>query len=172
MSAKKPEPVQLPAAENFARIAASAQSIVNAADSILRDRGAHLGLSDWALLQHLAAQKEPLPMARIAVQMGVTRQRIQKQTEALAHAKYVEVHVTADDRRVRMVKLTRQGAEALKAVAAQWNGELAKDEALFTLRNLDGLRERLQRIAALLSRVQRADLRAARLGKPGPGGGS
>lgn len=168
-SQKKPDVAQLPTAENLARIAASAQSIVNAADSILRERGADLGLADWALLQLLASEKEPLPMGRIAARMGVTRQRTQKQTEALAQARYVEVQVTADDKRVRTVKLTKQGADALKAMSVQWNGHLGKDEGVSKMKNLDLLRERFQRVAAVLSRVQRADLQAARLGKQSPG---
>jgi DNA-binding MarR family transcriptional regulator len=166
---KKPDVVQLPAPENFARIAASAQAIVNAADSILRDRGAPLGLADWALLQHLAAQSEPLPMGRIAAQIGVSRQRIQKQAEALAQAKYIDVQVTADDKRVRMVKLTRQGADALKAISAQWNGPLAKDETVTTIKNLDVLRDRFQRIARILGRVQRGNVQGSVLGKQRPG---
>jgi DNA-binding MarR family transcriptional regulator len=165
---KKSGVVQLPVAENFARIAASAQAIVNAADAILRDRGAQLGLADWALLQLLAAQSEPLPMGRIAVQIGVSRQRIQKQAEALAQAKYIQVQVTADDKRVRMVKLTRQGADALKAISAQWNDPLAKDEAPAKLKNLDVLRVRFQRIAHILGRVQRDNAQGSVPGKPRP----
>jgi DNA-binding MarR family transcriptional regulator len=166
---KKPEVAQLPAVENFARIAASAQAIVNATDSILRERGASLGIADWALMQLLAAEKEPLPMVRIAVRMGVTRQRIQKQAEALAQAKYVEMHESDGDKRFRALKLAKPGAEALKSMSARFGEPLATQEAVSKLQNLDLLRERVQRIATILAQVHWKGLQAARLGKSVPG---
>jgi DNA-binding MarR family transcriptional regulator len=147
---------ELSPVDNLAHIAASANMIANAADSLLRGADAGVGLSDWALLQELSANAEPTQMARLGAALGVSRQRVQRQIEGLAETKLVTVQTTEGDKRSRAVSLTDAGRDALARVSTAWTGALAQNERLTTLKNLDGARVRLRRLSQVLARTGRA----------------
>jgi DNA-binding MarR family transcriptional regulator len=159
--AEAPQKSALPPADNLARIAAAAQTIANASDALLRAGSSKLTLADWALLQLLAGQDEAQPMARIAIQAGVTRQRIQKQLDALAEAKYVSLITPDEDKRLRKVSLTQAGREALRQTSAAWAAKLSGNEPLGALQNLDNLGLRVTRVANLMCRAARDEAVAA-----------
>jgi DNA-binding MarR family transcriptional regulator len=151
----------LPPADNLSSIAVSAQAIANVVDNLLRAQGSKLGLADWALLQQLAAQTGARPMAKIAVQLGVTRQRIQKQVDQLAASRLVDVEVAEDDKRSRTITLTKQGRDALAATGTSWSANI-KGDLVDKARNLDGVRHKLERVSTLLGKMARVNLKAAR----------
>ncbi len=158
----KRKPAALSPNENLAHIAISALAISNAAERLLRNAGAKYGLTDWALLQKLSTQDEAQPMGRLAQQLGMTRQRIQTQIDALADAKLVDVQGIADDKRVRNISLTQQGRTALTAIVALWTANLAKSDIAITAIKLDAVRLRIDRVSLLLGRSVNRTIAATR----------
>lgn len=142
-------------AANLASLAASAHAISNRVDAILRAQGSLHGLADWALLKCLAQLESPQPMARVSLQLGVTRQSLQKQIEVFAEAKLVEVQAASGDKRGQRVMLTPQGRDCLSAIDSLWEAALDKSELRGKAENLDGLRRRLGRVSWLLRRMER-----------------
>ena len=155
---KKREPAPaLPMPEALAALAFSALAISNAADTILRKADAKFGLADWALLSALGAQPEAQAMGKLGMNLGVTRQRMQKQTDELQKAGLVSVSATEEDKRSRNVALTPAGKEALTATVSVWAAELVKSPYLDEIEGHAVILHRVNRIATLLNRTLRAD---------------
>ena len=159
---KKREPApELPMPEAVSALAFSALAISNAADTILRKADAKFGLADWALLSALGAQPEAQAMGKLGMDLGVTRQRIQKQTDELQKSGLVSVTATEDDKRSRHVSLTPAGKEALVATDSAWAAELIKSPHLTEMRGQLMVQRRVDRIATSLNRTLRADKKEA-----------
>jgi len=148
---------ELPMPEAVSALAFSALAISNAVDTILRKADAKFGLADWALLSALGAQPEAQPMGRLGMDLGVTRQRIQKQTDELQKSGLVSVSATEGDKRSRNVALTPAGKEALTATVSAWAAELLKSPNLGEMKGQAMVQRRVDRIATSLNRTLRAD---------------
>jgi DNA-binding MarR family transcriptional regulator len=150
---EKKAKVLLSPVDNLAGIAASAQAISNSVNSILRSGGARITLADWLLLRRLADGKDQERMGKMARQTGVTRQRIQKQVDSLAAAGMVDVQAGAEDKRIRLLKLTKLGKETLSSTSKIWSNEISKLEPTSSFPNLDGLRRRLVDVSTALVKL-------------------
>jgi DNA-binding MarR family transcriptional regulator len=88
-----------------------------------------LGLSS-ALWQVLGAIKEePLPMAQIARNMGLTRQSVRRTVNVLLKRECVEFQENPDHQRAKLVALTSQGRILLDRamqINADWADRMAK----------------------------------------------
>ena len=163
---KKREPApELPMPEAVSALAFSAQAISNAADTILRKADAKFGLADWALLSLLGAKSEAQAMGKLGMDLGVTRQRIQKQTDELQKAGLVSVSATDEDKRSRHVALTPAGKEALTATVSVWAAELIKSPHLGEMKSQAMVQRRVDRIATSLNRTLRAEKKEAMAAK-------
>ena len=163
---KKREPAPaLPMPEAVAALAFSALAISNAADTILRKADAKFGLADWALLNALGAQPEAQAMGKLGMNLGVTRQRMQKQTDELQKAGLVSVSATEEDKRSRNVTLTPAGKEALTATVSVWAAELLKSPHLGEMKGQAAIQRRVGRLANSLNRTLRADKKEAMAAK-------
>jgi len=158
---KVPKPT-LPPMENLALIAAASQTLVSAADTMLRARSDGIGIADWALLQRLGSEEAGQPMGRVAVHSGVTRQRIQKQIDTLAEQGLVKIDVTEDDKRSRTVGLTQEGRKVLAKVSTAWAARLSEDGIAELLKNPGVVRKQLEKFAYALSKANRADQKATK----------
>lgn len=155
---KKREPAPaLPIPEAVSALAFSALAISNAADTILRKADAKFGLADWALLSALGAQPEAQAMGKLGMGLGVTRQRIQKQTDELQKSGLVSVTATEEDKRSRNVTLTPAGKEALTATVSVWAAALLKSPHLGEMKGQTMVQRRVDRIATSLNRTLRAE---------------
>jgi len=166
VSRKKREPLPvLPMPEAVSALAFSALAISNAADTILRKADAKFGLADWALLTALGSQPEAQTMGKLGMDLGVTRQRIQKQTDELQKSGLVSVSATQEDKRSRNVALTPAGKEALTATVSAWAAELLKSPNLSEMKGQPMVQRRVDRIATSLNRTLRADKKEAMAAK-------
>ena len=156
---------ELPIPEAVSALAMSALAISNAADTMLRKADAKFGLADWALLSALGAQSEAQSMGKLGMDLGVTRQRIQKQTDELQKSGLVTVTATEDDKRSRHVTLTPAGKEALAATASVWAAELVTSPHLGEMKSQSMVQRRVDRIANSLNRTLRADKKEAMAAK-------
>src|SRR4051794_7152516 len=95
--------------ESLLRVAISAQAIAHGVETIMRERGADVPFADMVVLQQLANRSGASQMGWMARQLGVSRQRIQKQVDMLAQIGHVEVQVDSADRRARTIRLTPLG---------------------------------------------------------------
>ena len=163
---KKREPAPaLPIPEAVAAFAFSALAISNAADTILRKADAKFGLADWALLNALGAQPEAQALGKLGMNLGVTRQRMQKQTDELQKAGLVSVSATEEDKRSRNVALTPAGKQALTATVSVWSAELIKSPYLGEMKGQAAIQRRVDRLANSLNRTLRADKKEAMAAK-------
>jgi len=163
---KKREPAPpLPMPEAVSALAFSALAISNAADTILRKADFKFGLADWALLSALGAKPEAQGMGKLGMDLGVTRQRIQKQTDELQKVGLVSVSAPEEDKRSRNVALAPAGREALKAIAKVWATELTRSPNLGEMRGQAMVQRRVDRIATSLNRTLRAEKKEAMAAK-------
>jgi DNA-binding MarR family transcriptional regulator len=158
---KRESSQELPVPKAIASLAISALAIGNSVDTILRKAGADIGLADWALLQALSTQTEPQLMGKLGIDMGVTRQRIQKQIDELKKSGLVSVSTTAEDKRSRHVALTPAGQKMLEATADLWAQQLYKTDTFADLKSQSLIQRRVERIASLLSRLLRSEIKAS-----------
>jgi len=100
-------------------------------------------------------------MGKLGMDLGVTRQRIQKQTDELQKSGLVSVSATEEDKRSRNVALTPAGKEALTAIVSVWAAELLKSPNLGEMKGQAMVQRRVDRIATSLNRTLRADKKEA-----------
>ncbi len=110
-----------------------------------------LGLSSarWQVMG--AIEGEPLPVAQIARNMGLTRQAVQRVANVLADEGLVEFAENPNHRRAKLVRLTTEGKAALEEISrrqVEWSNQLAAglaaeviEEAITVMRTL---RQRLE----------------------------
>jgi DNA-binding MarR family transcriptional regulator len=114
---------------------------------------ASLGLSSarWQVLGAIAFSPTPEPVARLARNMGLNRQGVQRIVRELVAEGFVELKNNPHHRRARLVLMTAKGTEAYGAalrLQAPWVNMLGEgfdpkriEEAT---RVLEGLRQRLE----------------------------
>lgn len=117
---------------------------------------APIGLTSarWQVLGAVALAGQPLPVASIARNMGLTRQAVQRIANELAAASLVTFADNPHHRRARLVKLTATGIKAYtSAMARHTNWSNALGEHL-TPRTVNGA---LRVMRALRSALERAE---------------
>ena len=118
------------------------------------DRLTHpLGLSSarWQVLGALQFAGEPLPVAHIARQMGLTRQSVQRTVDLLAQEGLIAFADNPHHRRAKLVDFTPRGRslmETVNQIQTTWANDLAQGlsaQALHdALQLLETLRLRLE----------------------------
>jgi DNA-binding MarR family transcriptional regulator len=93
---------------------------------------AKLGLTSakWQVLGAIGMAASPEPVARIARNMGLRRQSVQRIVNELADDKMIEFQENPHHRRAKLVLLTRKGRAvfvAAGAVGTPWMTSLVKD---------------------------------------------
>ncbi|ABY29847.1 regulatory protein MarR [Methylorubrum extorquens PA1] len=105
----------------------SSGALLAAGDRLVGDLG--LTSARWQVLGAVALAAQPLPVARIARDMGITRQGVQRTVNELAKAGLVSFADNPHHLRARLVLLTPAGRDAYAAAAARqapWAAALAR----------------------------------------------
>ncbi|ARO55260.1 transcriptional regulator, MarR family [Methylorubrum extorquens] len=105
----------------------SSGALLAAGDRLVGDLG--LTSARWQVLGAVALAAQPLPVARIARDMGMTRQGVQRTVNELAKAGLVSLADNPHHLRARLVLLTPAGRDAYAAAAvrqAPWAAALAR----------------------------------------------
>ncbi len=113
--------------------------LLAAGDELTRDLG--LTSARWQVLGAVALAAEPLPVARIARAMGITRQAVQRVANELAEEGFVRFAPNPEHKRAKLVTFTERGRTAYARASerqARWANRLAAglaglDHALATL---------------------------------------
>lgn len=106
----------------------SGGALLAAGDRLVGDLG--LTSARWQVLGAVALAAQPLPVARIARDMGMTRQGVQRTVNELATDGLLTFADNPHHRRARLVLLTPAGRDAYAAAAARqapWAAALARD---------------------------------------------
>lgn len=116
-------------------------------------RPAGLTAAWWQVLG--AVLREPLPVAGIAREMGITRQSVQRIADLLVERGYAEYLPNPAHRRAKLVRPTDEGYAAVRRidpahaeVAGRLAAELGVDELRAALGSMRRLSEALERIDA------------------------
>lgn len=82
---------------------------------------ANIGLTtaSWQVLGALGYAPSPLPVSHIARNMGLARQSVQRVVDVLADKKLVRFEANPHHQRAKLVVLTAEGREALRAAEAR-----------------------------------------------------
>src|SRR3989442_967883 len=117
------------------------------------DRVTHpLGLSSarWQVLGAIQITGEPLPVAHIARQMGLTRQSVQRTVDLLAQEGLIAFADNPHHQRAKLVDFTPQGRRIMEEVThiqTTWANDLAQGLSAHVLHDalqlLEALRRRL-----------------------------
>jgi DNA-binding MarR family transcriptional regulator len=118
------------------------------------DRLMHpLGLSSarWQVLGAIQLAGEPLPVAHIARQMGLTRQSVQRTVDILAAEGLITFADNPHHRRAKLIDFTPRGRTMMAEVnriQIAWSNELARDLPAHALQDalqfLEAIRVRLE----------------------------
>jgi DNA-binding MarR family transcriptional regulator len=87
--------------------------LLAAGDALVADLG--LTSARWQVIGAVALAGNPLPVAHVARNMGLTRQAVQRVTNELVHAGFVRLAPNPHHRRARLVVLTARGRAAYEA---------------------------------------------------------
>jgi DNA-binding MarR family transcriptional regulator len=121
--------------------------LLTAGDELTRDLG--LTSARWQVLGAIALAAAPLPVARIARTMGLTRQAVQRVANELAGEGFVRFVANPDHKRAKLVTLTERGRDAYARASqrqARWANRIAAGltglgEAVATLKAARGVLE-------------------------------
>ena len=100
--------------------------LIAAGDQLTKELGLTSAL--WQVLG--AIDEEPLPVAQIARNMGLTRQSVRRTANVLKDKGFVEFHDNPNHQRAKLVKLTKQGRGVLKQVTKlqiDWSNRITRD---------------------------------------------
>jgi DNA-binding MarR family transcriptional regulator len=100
----------------------TARAVTQLYDEALRPSG--LRITQFTLLVAVALG-EPVPITRLAEALSLDRTTLARDLEPLAGRGLVEI-TAGEDRRMRVVRLTRQGREALGRAYPLWLGAQAR----------------------------------------------
>ena len=92
----------------------------------------------WKVLGAISEAGQPLHVAQIGRNMGITRQGVQRTVNELEDAGLVELIENPDHQRARLVQLTRRGEKTYREIMAEqiaWSNELADGISERTLRS-------------------------------------
>jgi DNA-binding MarR family transcriptional regulator len=100
--------------------------LLAAGDALVADIG--LTSARWQVLGAIALCQEPLPVARLARTMGLTRQSVQRLTNEMERDRLVELKSNPHHRRSKLVVLTTRGQKTYRAAIERqlpWASALA-----------------------------------------------
>ncbi len=112
-----------------------------------------LGLqaADRALLEFLAREEAPVSLSDLARKYALSRQHIQQTLRRLPHPEWIEESADPADRRIVLLRLSRQGRakweqirKADRAFFQKLGGRLAEEEVVSATELLRKLRRELQ----------------------------
>lgn len=119
-----------PAAEAFTQLILETfrfnGRLIAAGDQLAKELGLTSAL--WQVLG--AIDEEPLPVAQIARNMGLTRQSVRRTANVLKNKGFVEFHDNPNHQRAKLVKLTKQGRSVLEQVTklqVDWSNRITQD---------------------------------------------
>jgi DNA-binding MarR family transcriptional regulator len=131
--------------------------LLAAGDALVGDIG--LTSARWQVLGAIALSPVPLPVARIARNMGLTRQSVQRLVDEMKADGLVKHAENQHHRRAKLVLLTGEGEVAFRTAMARqerWAGDLAgglsPDSIAAASATLRALRQRLNADDARKSR--------------------
>ncbi len=89
---------------------------------------APVGLSSarWQVMGAIALAGQPLTVAQIARNMGLTRQGVQRLIDELERQGIVGFEDNPHHKRAKLVRLTARGEDAYATIMEQWNALAAK----------------------------------------------
>ena len=99
--------------------------LLAAGDQLTKELGLTSAL--WQVLGTI--DEEPLPVAQIARNMGLTRQSVRRTAYVLKNKGFVEFHDNPNHQRAKLVKLTKQGRSVLEQVTRlqiDWSDRVSK----------------------------------------------
>ena len=105
-----------------------------------------LSSAKWKVLGAISNAGQPLHVAQIGRNMGLTRQGVQRTVNELEHAGLVELLENPDHQRARLVQLTRRGKKVYDEVMAdqiRWSNELAAGMSERTIQSAVGVLTKL-----------------------------
>ncbi|WP_245293223.1 MarR family winged helix-turn-helix transcriptional regulator [Mongoliimonas terrestris] len=123
-------------------------ALLASGDALIADLG--LTSARWQVLGAIAYAPQPLPVAHIARNMGLTRQAVQRLVNEMAADGLLDMAPNPHHRRAKLVILTAAGHAVFEAAMARqkpWAEALGRD---LTAADIDGARRVL---AALRSRL-------------------
>ncbi|WP_105384625.1 MarR family winged helix-turn-helix transcriptional regulator [Neorhizobium alkalisoli] len=85
-----------------------------------------LSSARWQVMGAVALAGQPLTVAQIARNMGLTRQGVQRLIDELERQGIVGFEDNPHHKRAKLVRLTAQGEDAYAAIMEQWNALAAK----------------------------------------------
>lgn len=100
--------------------------LVSAGDELVAELG--LTSARWKVLGAISISGEPLTVARIAHQMGQTRQGVQRIVDAMSKDGIVELIDNPYHKKAKLVKLTNKGEELYSKaddIQIEWSNALA-----------------------------------------------
>lgn len=106
----------------------------------------------WQVLGAVALSPNPIPVAQIARNMGLTRQAVQRLVNEMMADGLLEFGDNPNHRRARVVTLTNAGERAYEAAIDRWSRWVAEFETLLTRDEIIQTGDRLRRIRRHLER--------------------
>ena len=120
--------------------------LISVGDQLVKDFG--LSSSLWQVLG--AIRENPLPVAQIARNIGLTRQSVQRSANVLKNKELVRFEENPDHKRAKLVIPTKKGQKVLKQVEKiqiDWSNRIAQNlsskELNTTVKILNTLCDRL-----------------------------
>lgn len=122
--------------------------IISAGDRMTKDL--QLTSARWQLLGQIAHGNESLSVSQIARNMGLQRQTVQPQVDAMAHDGLVEFAENPHHRRAKLVLMTTAGRAAYRAALRRqvgWSNRISRGISAKTLMQAnDTMRTLLERL--------------------------
>ncbi len=103
----------------------------------------------WQMLGALALADQPLTAPQIAINMGVTRQGVQKQLNALMSEELIEKQANPYHKRSPIYRLTTGGQALFQRIDSAWNRHADHMNTEFSADELATTRQVLNRIHEL-----------------------
>jgi DNA-binding MarR family transcriptional regulator len=120
--------------------------LLAAADRLVSRFG--LTSARWQVLGAIALAPTPEPVARLARNMGLTRQGVQRVVNELAQEGIVALQENPHHRRAKLVLMTTKGQAAFEAAVLRhrpWVNALAKDVDSDSILAASGIMEKLRK---------------------------
>jgi DNA-binding MarR family transcriptional regulator len=99
-------------------------ALIAAGDALTAPFG--LSSARWQVMGALALAGQPLTVAQIARNMGLTRQGVQRLIDELERQGMVGFEDNPHHKRAKLIRLAAQGEEAFAAIMQQWNARATK----------------------------------------------
>jgi DNA-binding MarR family transcriptional regulator len=139
---------------DLALVLVTVNRITNALQSAAEERQSGATLSDWLLLKTLD-KEGPLSMAKAAVKIGVSRQRVHQQTGALETSGVISV-TKGDDGKSMNLTLAAGGRALMKKLDDAFSAALKDDDGALPSAPIHAAKKSTFRIQKVLASKQSA----------------